>query len=335
MGLFKKNKKEFVLIDFNKDGKGVEKSDETLSGPPYTLKRGTRLFFSRFWKLLTINFLFFFTLIPIILIVIFDATGPKTPVQETIIYSPLAGISVFEAHNSPSIEILFDFHAHEGGVSVLTLGKMLKIGIPLLFLFFTFGWQNCGVTYIIRSLINGEPVFIWSDFFYAIKKNLKQGMLVGMLDFAILSALVVDWIYFSAETGVFGNDLMYFLIIALAILYMFMRFYIYQLLITFDLKTIKIMKNALIFSILGILRNLVAFIGIILFLAIHVMLIIWLLPISTIPIVLPFVYSISIIAFISVYAAYPVIEKYMITPYETENEEKEVDSDTTDEQVIQ
>jgi len=314
MGLFKKNKKEFVLIDFNKDGKGVEKSDETLSGPPYTLKRGTRLFFSRFWKLLTINFLFFFTLIPIILIVIFDATGPKTPVQETIIYSPLAGISVFEAHNSPSIEILFDFHAHEGGVSVLTLGKMLKIGIPLLFLFFTFGWQNCGVTYIIRSLINGEPVFIWSDFFYAIKKNLKQGMLVGMLDFAILSALVVDWIYFSAETGVFGNDLMYFLIIALAILYMFMRFYIYLMTITFDMQIKKMLKNSLFFSILGIKRNLMAVLCVLAyalcFVALYFLLNYFSIGATSLVMCCLTIFSMS--AFTCAYAAYPVIEKYMV-----------------------
>ena len=95
-----------------------------------------------------------------------------------------------------------------------------------------------------------------------------------------------------------------------------MRFYIYQLLITFDLKTVKILKNALIFSILGIFRNLVAIIGIVLFIAIHVLLIIWLLPLGvTIPLVLPLVYSVAIISFISVYAAYPVIDKYMIAPY--------------------
>ena len=314
MGLFKKNKKEFVLIDFNKEGKGVDKNDETLSGPPYTLKRGTRLFFSRFWKLLAINFLVFFAVIPIVLIVIFDSTGPKTPVQETIIFSPLAGISVFEAHNSPSIELIFDFHAHEGGVSVLTLGKLIKIGIPALFVFFTFGWLNCGITYLIRSLIKGEPIFIWSDFFYGIKRNLKQGLIVGMIDSGIIFALAVDYIYFSAETGIFWNDLMYFLIIALSVLYMFMRFYIYLMVITFDMKTKKIIKNSLFFSILGIKRNLMAVLCILAYALCFAVLYFLLnyFSIGATALVMCFLTIFAASSFMCAYAAYPVIEKYMV-----------------------
>ena len=257
MGIFKK-KKEFVLIDFNKNGKGVSKDDESLSGPPYTLKRGTRLFFNNYWKLLSINFLAFLVIIPLVLMAVFYFTGPKTPVQETIIYAPLAGISVFEGHNSPAIELLLDFHAHEGGLPVWTLGKIIKVAIPYLIVFLTFGWVNCGITYLARSLINGDPVFIWSDFIYAIKKNLKQGLLMGMLDVAAISALAVDYVYFSVETGVFGNDLMYYLILAIAALYMIMRFYIYLIIVTFDMKLKKILKNSLFFAILGIKRNVMA-----------------------------------------------------------------------------
>ena len=72
---------------------------------------------------------------------------------------------------------------------------------------------------------------------------------------------------------------------------------------------------------------LVAIIGIILFLAIHVLLVLWLLPMGiSIPLVLPFIYVPAIIGFITVFAAYPVIDKYLIAPYKNE------DIDDSDEQ---
>lgn len=321
MGIFKKKKKEFVLIDFNKNGKGVSKDDETLSGPPYTLKRGTRLFFNHFWRLVSINLFAFAVIVPIVLIVVFYITGPKTPVQETIIYGPLAGASVFTGHNSPSIELLLDFHAHEGGLPIWTLGKLIKVAIPFIFLLVTFGWVNCGITYLIRSIINGDPVFIWSDFFYAIKKNLKQGMLVGMLDVAVITALVVDYLYFSAETGVFWNDLMFFLILAIAVLYIFMRFYIYLIVITFDMKTTKILKNSFFFSILGIKRNIMAVLCVAGYVACFFLLYL-LLGYFNIGVTAWVCCLLTIFAastFICSYSAYPVILKYMVIRQDEEN----------------
>ena len=202
---------------------------------------------------------------------------------------------------------------------------MLGMAVLAIFLFVTFGWQNVGAAYVLRGLFRGDPMFVFSDFFYAIKKNFKQGLIVGMIDFIICALLVGDLYVMMFSTSGLAFDIILGIIVAISIIYLLMRFYIYQLLITFDLKTIKILKNALIFSILGIWRNLVALIGIAIFVAFHVLLIMWLLPMGiSIPLVLPLVYAVSIIGFISVYAAYPVIDKYMIAPY---NNEKEGETD--------
>ena len=110
---------------------------------------------------------------------------------------------------------------------------------------------------------------------------------------------------------------MYFMVFAMILIYLVMRFYIYQLLITFDLSVFKIIKNALIFSILGIKRNVMALLGILLLLGLHVVLIILLIPMGvSIPLVLPCVYIFAMLAFISVYAAFPIIDRYMIAPYQ-------------------
>ena len=93
------------------------------------------------------------------------------------------------------------------------------------------------------------------------------------------------------------------------------------MMLTFDLSVRKILKNALIFTVLGIKRNLLAMLGIVLFLAIHIVLIKVFLSMGiTIPIVLPFFYAMAIMKFITTYAAFPVIEKYMITPYQKDEE---------------
>ena len=95
-----------------------------------------------------------------------------------------------------------------------------------------------------------------------------------------------------------------------------MRFYIYLMLITFDLKITKIVKNALIFTALGIKRNLLAVLGIALLVGLNLFLVIWLVPAGiALPLILPLLYLMGMLGFISTYAAYPVIDKYMIAPY--------------------
>jgi uncharacterized membrane protein YesL len=91
--------------------------------------------------------------------------------------------------------------------------------------------------------------------------------------------------------------------------------------ITFDLSTFKILKNSLIFTLLGIKRNLLGFFGILLLVLLNVGLIVLFLPMGiSVFLVLPFVYIFSFIGFISTYSAYPIIDRYMIEPYESLNE---------------
>ena len=120
---------------------------------------------------------------------------------------------------------------------------------------------------------------------------------------------------------------MFFTVCAVAIIYFFMRFYLYLLEVTFELSIGKIFKNALIFTALGIKRNLMAALGIALLTAIDVGLIAIFFPLNIpIPLILPFFYYISFTAFTSAYAAYPVIDKYMIAPYQKQEATENTDS---------
>ena len=94
---------------------------------------------------------------------------------------------------------------------------------------------------------------------------------------------------------------------------------------------LKLFKNALIFSVLGIKRNVAAFFGIVLIIGINLLLILGGLSIGlATPLILPLFYLLGVSGFITTYAAYPVIKKYMIDPYvdDTDNRDGDVQDES-------
>jgi hypothetical protein len=99
--------------------------------------------------------------------------------------------------------------------------------------------------------------------------------------------------------------------------------------VTFDLKVFKILKNSMIFALLGFKRNFVALLGILAGILIELICIIGvggiLLPFG---IALPFIILFSTFAYMKVYAAYFKMKEVMIDPYLAEHpEEAEVSYD--------
>lgn len=307
--------KKFKLFDTNRDGKGVYEEENR--------KPTLGFFFKLLWRklsqLVRLNVLLFLQVIPVLVFLYVYFLGAKTPTATDVIYAPLYGIS--KISNSSALAALLDMNAIQMGIPIFSPAIMIVLIVLAVIFALTFGWINVGSAYVVRGLFRGDPVFVFSDFFYAIKKNFKQAFWFGLLDFACTVVLVVDFLHFYSRTGSYGNDVMYFMILAVSIIYIVMRFYVYHMMLTFDLSVRKILKNALIFTVLGIKRNLLAMLGIVLFLAIHIVLIKVFLSMGiTIPIVLPFFYAMAIMKFITTYAAFPVIEKYMITPYQKDEE---------------
>ena len=248
----KQKKKKFKLFDTQREGRGVEKSDV------YT-KTDLKGFFIKyriyFTRLLSVNLLMVLGNFPLV----FAALAMST-LTRIIYFAP----------TSPSFSLLNGIFTHQTEISSSNLISMGLEGIQyqassmtnttyLLFLLsalviFTFGLVNVGTTYVLRNMVRGEPVFVFSDFFYAIKRNLWSGLLLGVIDFGIIAILLIDFVYFSRVGGTFMLDSFYYITCGLCIIYFFMRFYIYLMLVTFDIKIKKIFKNALIFSVLP-LRN--------------------------------------------------------------------------------
>ena len=273
-------------------------------------------FFKKLWrkmgKILTLNLMMTFRFLPLVAILLIYIFGQHVPTTNNTMYAPLLGISL-TGTSGVAAPLLGIFGEQGTGANPSTAAWVVMIALGV-FTVLTWGWQTVGGTYNLRSLVRGDSCFLWSDYFYAIRRNLKQGFFMGLLDVLAIAVLFFDWYYFGAMTGSsFAYGLMYFVILALAVIYIFMRFYIYLMMITFDLPLGKMLKNALIFSMLGIKRNIMALLGIMLLVGLNIALIGPSLSIGfTLPIILPFFYLPGFAGFMAVYAAYPNIRRYMI-----------------------
>ncbi len=317
-------KKKFNLFDMNRDGKGVDPGEDTTPNLAFFFKQFGR----KFSKILSLNILMIFQVAPILIAVyLFFAVAPTTPTMYSPEYAALFGIQ----ENMSSVSSMLDLghFSMQFGIPTYNTYIYWVIGVLLAVLVITFGWQMVGSTYVLRGLVRGDSVFILSDFFYAIKKNFKQGFLMGLIDCLIIFVLGFDiYFFYTSEPNAMTN-FMYAMVFALIVIYIIFRFYIYLMLVTFDMKISKIFKNALIFVVVGIKRNIMALIGLLLITALAIVPILLFLPLGLgVALVLPFIYYLGTCGFISTYAAYPIIKTYMIDPVYSDFSDESENDDT-------
>lgn len=313
--------KELKLFNYKLEGKGVKKEPEG----PKNLKNFFKNFASKFTGLVTVNMYYVFGNFPLLFAMLAfsgnldrDSWAPAYK-----IFAPLYG--VMKHGESPLTSALFGLFGTQTEIGFPTTLTYIAWGLSALVLF-TFGFVNVGTTYIVRNMVKGEPIFMWEDFWYAIKRNLKQGLIMGMLDLIVSVLVVYDIIFFYYNTGIsMVMNIMFYISLLIAIIWFWMRFYIYILMVTFDLSIFKILKNSLIFSLLGFKRNIMATIGI----AAMTMLTFFIMQIALpIGIIIPFVLLFGDCAYMACYAAFPKIKEIMIDPYykeePAENEEEPI-----------
>lgn len=293
----------------NRDGKGVKKGEDTRP----TLKNFFKMFARKFSHMLSLNLLMLLQIAPVVAALMAYLFIQKTPSQSSVLFAPLYGASLIE--QSPASSLILALEAIPLNIPVFQpIAYWIIAGCALLLLLSN-GLLTVGSFYVLRGLVRGDAVFVFSDFFYGIKRNLKQGFLFGLVDTLLTGVLIFDVVYYSGTVGAFWMDVLFWILAALAILYLIMRPYIYMMLITFDMKVRKMFKNALIFSALGIKRNLMGALGILLLLGLHALLMFLFLPEVIITVIVPIVYIFAAVGFITAYAIYPVIDRYMIAPY--------------------
>ena len=308
-------KRRFRVFDSQREGRGVSKEDAKITPD---LNGFFRSFGRSFTKLLSVNLLTLVGNFPLLFAILALSGIFKIAYMMPVsgLFADLHALMLLDGARDPATMAAFGALGVQIQNSAMTTASYVLFGLSALTIF-TFGLTKVGTTYILRSMIRGEPAFLLADFKHAIKRNWRQALPIGILDLAAFILFPVN-IFILLESGsTFLNSVLLWTNIIFLLVFLFMRPYVYLQMITFDLKISKLIKNALIFSLLGFKRNIMAFLGL-LILVLFMLLLIFgiggaLLPIG---IAIPLVILFSGASFMADFAAWYKIHDIMIAPAE-------------------
>lgn len=313
----KKNKKSrFNLYDWLYKRNHKEDEDDDKDAPR-TFFFFFKLFGRNIGRLLSINLYFVFGNIALfmLLLMLTGVLGPSSSAPASDLFAPLLGAATATesvAESAFAMNMLLSVHGTITEISVMT-PLMIALTIVAVTIFaLTFGPVMTGLSINLRSLVKGDPLFMWGDFWHAIKTNLFQSVILGILDIGIIFLLIYGAIFYYQNMGLFIFNVFFLFTLALLILYLFMRKYLYLMLVTFELSIPKLFKNALIFSILGAGRNILSTLGCFVVILFNLFVFVTFMPLG---LILPFILTIGVCLFIDAYAAWPKIQSVMIDPY--------------------
>ncbi len=226
MGIFNSN--------YNKPGPGIDKNAPK--------KKGLNLFydtlFRKFWDVIKLNLLYIVTIIPVILIIMLLAGGIANDVVQT--YAPAAA----KVLGMDSVDV--------SNVDFSKLVMSADIGIRLFtalafVIFVGAGPMTAGFVYILKAFVNEQPVFLVSDYFAAVKANIKQSLSVWLVDISVYTLA-----YYAIRF--YGNmpaPMMYMKYVLYLLLFFFtiLHFFIYHLMISYKMRFAQLYRNAALFAI--------------------------------------------------------------------------------------
>lgn len=188
----------------------------------------------------------------------------------------------------------------------------------------TIGPATAAMTKIVRNYAREEHAFLWGDFVETFKSNWKQAAVFGFMDFFVYLFLVYDF-YILSQLLAQETEKRAILTISLAaiiftaLVWTFMRNYIYNMMVTFKLTVKQLLKNAFIFCWVGFFRNILTVLLCLAFAAILYSVAVY-NPLFLIFFALFIFFSFT--CFIVNFMVNPLIKKYMIDGYDPETGEK-------------
>ena len=274
--------------NYNRPGPGVRKDEP--KKPPYI--RYFQVMGRKYGKLMQLNLLF---LIPVIAVII---------LMGFLFFA--APVHYYLAISIQELEIQID------------LWNCYVVPIPLIFL----SPFVAGITYVTRNFAREEHAFVLSDFKDAVKNNWKQFLFNGIFLYFAYILLSFAMIYYYNQS-LFS----WFFIVPMAIcllltvVLVFCQFYVPLMIVTFDLKLRQIYRNALIFSIAGLFRNILL---VAIFVAMLILMYQAIATLLTLMLLLLFIvlFMFSFISYTTNFVVYSLVERLLIEPYYKKQEEE-------------
>lgn len=139
------------------------------------------------------------------------------------------------------------------------------ITIPII----VFGPAAAGATAIYRSFVKGQSYFMWNDMWAVIKRFFVKAMAITLIDIAVMFISGRALFFYMNEAEIvmpalhssFMETIVVMVVLIFLLLFFMMHFYIYQLLIEYDLKIVKLYKYSYTFALLRFFPNLLVLIA--------------------------------------------------------------------------
>ncbi|NLV49595.1 MAG: hypothetical protein GXY20_02745 [Clostridiales bacterium] len=253
------------------------------------------IYFRKFWRLLTVNILYFIITMPILFWFYIAATGYFAD------SAALAEVGMDASELFAGIGIYFSLFGFIPRVLYLPL---LIISILL------YGPATMGVTYIYRNFAREEHAWV-SDLFTRGIANIKQGLFFGIMDAVVIFMLLngaAGIILSTTKTIAVISTVLRVLASVMLVFYLYMRHYFYLISVTMNLSVSAIIKDSILFVFIGFPRNVLAEIVNLLIIIICF----FLVPLITFISVPFFFYAFT--GFATIFICYPVVKKYLILP---------------------
>ncbi len=298
----------------NKEGPGVD-PDAPDRGPFIEFFAN---YFRKFWKITGAGILSVIGSLPGLILLyfagfyLFQMVFPNFSYTNILEVISSMGYTYAEGVNAES----FTSHLYLGShfIFVMTI---------FLFQFFVVGPWHAGVTFLMRNYASERPVFFWSDLWDAFKTNWKQGLGHSLISSAILTLIIFSAYFYNnyLDPGILQYVILavLFILLALAII---MNFYVYQMMVTFDLKLKDIYKNSLIIAMAKFPTSILIILSILILVAAIPFVVLWSFTSLGAAILIAIWLAIlmsGFVLFLINFYAYRGIKKYMLDPMDDDD----------------
>ncbi len=162
------------------------------------------------------------------------------------------GRGVRKNERTPRFVLFFQIYFRKFWQLILLNMLYVLFCIPIV----TIGPATAGMTKVLRNYAREEHAFLWGDFIETFKTNFKQSFLYSLLSFGVFGFLAFDLLAVFNLPNQFMKTLSLAAIAFSLTVFVFMNYYVYNMMITFNLTMKQLLKNAFIFCWAGFFRNL-------------------------------------------------------------------------------
>lgn len=197
------------------------------------------------------------------------------------------------------------------------------------------GPAMAGCARVLRLIVLDKAFFLGEEFKKGFKQNFGAAVLYWFIDALVISSVIAGYYVYPQLVQQSGSQAVYILYgisLAVALVLLFMNYYIMALQAATTLKKATVLKNSLMLAGLSLKQCLLTTLIVVLLAGIMVLLI-WLTPLFMF--LLAF-FPAALIGYTVMFIHYPVIQKFVINPYYEDRGEQnpEEEQETPDEERV-